>query len=297
MRILWLEPETHVPGGGPRTSLALAAALRAEEIEVDMVASLGEASGRYDFVFSQQFSSAGASAFARASKTPFVHFLHGPRQVGVAPDADLYVFNTHHLLDRERCDVPRAARTTVVHPRVLDAVWNEQSVARHAIVTLGTGVAKGIDLVIAAARDVPDEHFVIASGNGCEKPDELPPNVIWTGPTTAPEKVYSIAKLFFLPSHVESFGLVYAEALVSGVPSIACDLPGPREALFDTGVFVPPWTKDLAPFVRATLDTLEHERNRILDARVWIADRERVELRAFLSTLGAIARERGGVCS
>ena len=297
MKILWLEPEAHVPGGGPRTSLALAEALRTEGCDVELVSALPwneipERKDICDVVFSQQWSAENASLFARAIRKPMVHFLHGPGQVGTAPLSDLFVFNSWHQLDLARDDVSASGKTIVLHPRVADAVWHEQTVKRHAILTMGTGHTKGIDAVVGAAAFLPHEHFVIASNNA--EPEGLPPNVIWTGTTPTPEKLYSIAKLFVLPSTVESFGLVYAEASVSGVPSIACDLPGPREALFDQGVFVPASSPaELASAISLSLARLPALERGIADARMWTADRERVELQMFLSALRALSRKYG----
>ena len=53
---------------------------------------------------------------------------------------------------------------------------------------------------------------------------------------------YNLADLFILPSinRGEAFGMVLLEAMASGVPTIATDLPGVRAVAADGGLIVPP---------------------------------------------------------
>ena len=54
-------------------------------------------------------------------------------------------------------------------------------------------------------------------------------------------KAYASAELFVLPSHYEGYGIVYAEALASGLPVIACDVgPIPELVGTEAGVLVQP---------------------------------------------------------
>ncbi|CAN7229420.1 glycosyltransferase family 4 protein [Terrabacter sp. LjRoot27] len=59
------------------------------------------------------------------------------------------------------------------------------------------------------------------------------------------ERAYAAADLLVLPSHVETYGMVVTEALAHGVPVLATDVGGVREALGEVGgglpgVLVPP---------------------------------------------------------
>lgn len=68
--------------------------------------------------------------------------------------------------------------------------------------------------------------------------------VIFTGKITDSELAshYNLADLLILPSlnQAEAFGMVLLEAMASGVPVIASDLPGVRTLASDGGVTVPP---------------------------------------------------------
>lgn len=63
-----------------------------------------------------------------------------------------------------------------------------------------------------------------------------------TGPLTGPDlaATYAEADLLVLASRAETFGMVVTEALAHGVPVVASDVGGVREALGGGGVLVPP---------------------------------------------------------
>lgn len=67
------------------------------------------------------------------------------------------------------------------------------------------------------------------------------PNIHYVGKQELVEAYYSVMDVFILPSYREGFGSVMLEAQGMGIPVIATDIPGPREALVNekTGVLVP----------------------------------------------------------
>jgi glycosyltransferase involved in cell wall biosynthesis len=88
-----------------------------------------------------------------------------------------------------------------------------------------------------------------------------------TGPLTgtALAAAYDTADLLVLPSFTESYGMVITEALARGIPVIASDVGGVREALGGAGLLVPPgdvralraalrsWVSDPGPLRAAAL--------------------------------------------
>ncbi len=69
-----------------------------------------------------------------------------------------------------------------------------------------------------------------------------PARVRFTGPRTGPEldRAYAAADLLVLASRAETYGMVVTEALARGVPVLATDVGGVREALGHGGLLVPP---------------------------------------------------------
>lgn len=63
-----------------------------------------------------------------------------------------------------------------------------------------------------------------------------------TGPLTGPAlaAAYAAADLLVLPSRVEAYGMVVTEALARGIPVLAADAGGVRDALAGAGTLVPP---------------------------------------------------------
>lgn len=88
---------------------------------------------------------------------------------------------------------------------------------------------KRTEMVIAALAEVndPRHYLVIVGDGGCRARLEqqaqdlgVANRVRFTGHSRTPESYYAISDFFVLPSKIESFGLVYAEAMLMGLPCI-----------------------------------------------------------------------------
>jgi 1,2-diacylglycerol-3-alpha-glucose alpha-1,2-galactosyltransferase len=99
---------------------------------------------------------------------------------------------------------------------------------------------KGIYDMMELAREYPDTIWVWVGGfpYGIFSKEyfriqhikkKCGENMIFTGFVPDIIEVYSAADIFFMPSHAETFGLVILEALSSGLPVIARDIPEFRE--------------------------------------------------------------------
>jgi glycosyltransferase involved in cell wall biosynthesis len=111
---------------------------------------------------------------------------------------------------------------------------------------------------LEVARALPEEKFLVV-GQGL--PAELPPNVEVAPFQRDPRILYARTKLLIMPSLVESYGRVAVEAAMSGIPTVARDLPGIREATDNLAVFVgkgDSWPEA----VRRTLGSLDEHRVR-----------------------------------
>lgn len=117
---------------------------------------------------------------------------------------------------------------------------------RKMILFVGTLISrKGSDAVAGMAKDFPECSFIIV-GDGPLKKEilkcaALNRNIIYRKflPPEFLSKVYASADLFLFPSSLESFGLVYVEALASGTPVLALNSGAAPEIIgVEEGVLV-----------------------------------------------------------
>lgn len=114
---------------------------------------------------------------------------------------------------------------------------------------------KGQDLLVDALAAVADEPFRcdlvgpltrdpahVAAVRAAITRHGLDGRVRLTGPLVGPPlaAAYSVADLLVLPSRVEAYGMVVTEAAARGIPVLAADAGGVRDALDGAGALVPP---------------------------------------------------------
>ena len=123
------------------------------------------------------------------------------------------------------CTHRYCATTTAPCPGLVSRLWNASR-------------PKGADLFYELARRFPDRTFLAVRGTWGDQlePSSLP-NVTLVGPITDMRSVYSRTRVLLMPSTAESYGRVGLEAAASGIPTIASDLPGLREALGDSALY------------------------------------------------------------
>lgn len=121
---------------------------------------------------------------------------------------------------------------------------------------------KGFDLLLHAwplvLRTVPDASLH-AVGIGSDFSSSLPPAVV-LHPTCTDDELAELlgsSRVFVCPSRLEGFGLAAAEAIASGTPVAATDVPGLRTTVtnFETGLLSSTDPRDIA----STLVPLLHD--------------------------------------
>jgi glycosyltransferase involved in cell wall biosynthesis len=107
---------------------------------------------------------------------------------------------------------------------------------------------KGIELLLDAARDLPDVHVALAGpddGHGTHarvvRAERETGRVHALGVVSNPLELYGDADVFVLPSAGESFGLVAAEAAACGTPVVVTDRCGVVELFHDGEALVVPY--------------------------------------------------------
>lgn len=178
--------------------------------------------------------------FLRRHQGPKIGVTHnGRRNVAESLEAwqwDLLVHNAEataqDLASSRRCP------WIVVHPPVRWKDWQVKRPGADAITLVNVTGEKGSDTFYELARRMPDRNWIGVLG-GWGEPDvrDLP------GVTIVPHgadmrAVYARTRILLMPSEHESWGRVAVEAMASGIPVLATDLPGPREAIGKGGVLI-----------------------------------------------------------
>jgi glycosyltransferase involved in cell wall biosynthesis len=145
--------------------------------------------------------------------------------------------------------------------------------------------AKGHDVLLDALASISDLSWNCVCVGRLVDNVARSDRVSFVGPRTGADldRSYAAADLLLLPSRAEAYGMVITEALARGVPVVASDVGGVREALGRGGLLVPPGDPlTLATALRRWLEDAE------LRARLRQAARERRESLPKWSTTASV---------
>lgn len=187
-----------------------------------------------DLIIGQQWATEEASRSATALGVPFVMLVHGPGQYEqFMTPCDLVIFNT--FTQRELAlEALGGTPTFVLHPPVFRNDYATDGTGT-CLTLIGAGSLKGVDVFVDLARTLPDQQFLLVTD--VPVGDRLP-NLDVQPRVHDARRIYSRTKVLLMPSRQESYGRVAVEAAMSGIPTVASDLPGIREATSNRAVFV-----------------------------------------------------------
>jgi glycosyltransferase involved in cell wall biosynthesis len=127
---------------------------------------------------------------------------------------------------------------------------NESEESRYILFAGILNTGKNLECLLEAFRTIADRfdhRLKIVGGHAADRRivpvDELQERVDWLGPMRDDERLadlYRRADLLLFPSLYESFGLPVLEAMASGTPVVASDLPALRETGGDAIVYCDP---------------------------------------------------------
>ena len=205
------------------------------EIDGVRVASARDALDGCAAVFTHLDRTPQAESYCVRHGTALVHILHNhlTLEANRVAHADLIVYNTCWLSEA----VPNNAPSVIVHP----PVWpDDYHVTPGKSVTLiNLSAAKGAGVFYDLARRMPDVSFLGVTGAyGEQEPAPRLDNLAILPTQTDARRIYERTRLLLMPSAYESYGRVAVEASVSGIPTLASDTPGLREALEGSGRIV-----------------------------------------------------------
>lgn len=179
-----------------------------------------------DLIIGQQWATEEASGWATVLHVPFVMLVHGLGQYEqFMPQCDLVVFNTNTQFQSARSALG-ATQATVLYPPVLRTDYVTDGTG-DCLTLIGSGVIKGVDTFINLARAVPEERFLLVTDDCIA---DNPANLEIHPEVADIRSIYARTKLLLMPSAQEAYGRVAVEAAMSGIPTVATDLAGIREA-------------------------------------------------------------------
>ncbi len=175
-----------------------------------------------------------AQELADAVGAPLVQLFHGGHRMP-SHQAALVVFNSQASKRSCGWDGP----SVVCHPYTNPIV--HQSDPGEMVTLVNCSKDKGALTAIACAARRPSHQWLAVLGGHGEQVKIGRPNVSVMAPTQHMRRdVWPKTRILVMPSRRETWGMVGVEALASGIPVIASDLPGLRESLGSAGIFVPP---------------------------------------------------------
>jgi glycosyltransferase involved in cell wall biosynthesis len=184
----------------------------------------------------------GAPRWAQRFKVPLVRIVHNERELHVYKakenNTDLLIFNSRWIQEAYNATLTKGWNQTVFVPPVDVDHYRVDRTAADKITLINLNDNKGAYLFYNLARAMRDHKFLGVKG-GYDK------QMISTGPNITIEEnmadirpAYAQTRILLVPSLIETWGRVAIEAMCSGIPVIANETAGLREACGDAAIFI-----------------------------------------------------------
>lgn len=202
---------------------------------------------------------------------------------------DLHVFNTQWVAEAVAAKYgPLAGSKLVVHPP-LEPERHRVAASGRAVTLVNLSANKGVSVFAELVRRMPDVQFLGVQGTHGTQDYCGGQNVTFMATQQDMREVWRRTAVLLVPSGYESYGMVAAEACVSGVPAVASPTPGLQECLGDAGTYVDVSDVDSweAEVRRLIGDTSEYERaSKAARARAdELVSQTEIELATWLDTV------------
>lgn len=179
----------------------------------------------------------GALSHVRAPRVGITHNAR-PEAVGAAATAVWSMLVHNAEATAAACRPTQQAPDIVVHPPVDWRRWWQQRPHADAVTMVNLTPEKGSDVFYAIAAAMPDQRFIGVVGGWGEPDIRQAPNVEIVDHGADMREVYARTRVLLMPSEHESWGRVAVEAMSTGTPVVATDLPGTRECIGAGGIMV-----------------------------------------------------------
>jgi surfactin synthase thioesterase subunit/glycosyltransferase involved in cell wall biosynthesis len=154
----------------------------------------------------------------------------------------------HHMAGYIARELPcvDAGRIAVIHPPVYSpGPWRDlANFDRGSVLMINPCAVKGISIFLEAAARMPDLEFAALPGWATSREDSAAlkraPNVRIVPNAVQIDEILAEAGVLMMPSlWYEGFGLIVMEAMLRGIPVVASDSGGLKEAKRDTKYVIP----------------------------------------------------------
>lgn len=190
-----------------------------------------------DLILSHLECASRAYLIAKTHGKPCVQLVHSNVDWAVTLGrkyADILVYNTEWIkgyYEDQGVSVPSVVLHPIVEPKRYSVPTTREYIT---LINLSNGKEpfydKGYRTFYELAKRFPNEKFLGVEGAYGEQHIEDAPNVTFLKHTDNILEVYRRSKIMLMPSERETYGRVSVEAACSGIPTIASDTLGLREA-------------------------------------------------------------------
>jgi glycosyltransferase involved in cell wall biosynthesis len=187
----------------------------------------------------------------------FAHNNAGYPQVNIRKN----VFTVYNS-EQTKKELNYLQETYVLYPPVNYRDFENVDTSKAEYITLiNHNENKGGQILIEIAKRMPNHKFMAVQGGYYHQiVDAKAKNIKYVGITDDIRKYLAMTKLLISPSDYDSYGMAQIEALCCNIPVIASDIPGFRESLSDSAIFVK--RNDIDAWVEAIKNSEELFKNK-----------------------------------
>jgi glycosyltransferase involved in cell wall biosynthesis len=183
-----------------------------------------------------------APKWAKKVGAPLVRVVHNERELqtykATQENTDLLIFNSKWIQEAYNATLTGGWNQIVLYPPVDIDYYKVDRTGADKITLINLNDNKGAYLFYNLARALGDRNFLGVKGGYDRQMIASFPNVEILENMADIRPVYARTRILLVPSLIETWGRVAVEAMCSGIPVIANETAGLREACGDAAVFL-----------------------------------------------------------
>lgn len=184
----------------------------------------------------------GAPAYCKKYGKPLARLVHNDRELfyfkAVRDTTDLVIFNSLWLQNAYNATLTADWNQIVVRPPVDPSYYAVDRPDANDITLINLTENKGAKLFYDLARAMRSHSFLAVKGGYDQQMIDSGANLTVIENQSDVRPVYARTRILLVPSLIETYGRVAVEAMASGIPVIANETAGLREACADAAVFL-----------------------------------------------------------